>query len=81
MAQVGRDLKDHEAPTIMLHAAPPTSTFNSRPGCHGPIQPGLEHVQGWGIHSLSGQPDPAPHPTPHLSPTLRPKKAIFQPTL
>jgi len=21
----------------------------------GPIQPGLEHLQGWGIHSLSGQ--------------------------
>ena len=27
----------------------------------GPIQPGLEHLQGWGIHSLSGQPVPAPH--------------------
>ena len=24
----------------------------------GPIQPGLEHIQGWGIHSLSGQPVP-----------------------
>jgi len=22
---------------------------------HGPIQPGLEHLQGQGIHSLSGQ--------------------------
>jgi len=21
----------------------------------GPIQPGLEHLQGWGMHSLSGQ--------------------------
>jgi len=27
----------------------------------GPIQPGLEHLQGWGIHSLSGQPVPASH--------------------
>jgi len=27
----------------------------------GPIQPGLEHLQGWGIHSLSG---------PLLSPRL-----------
>ena len=27
----------------------------------GPIQPGLEHLKGWGIHSLSGQPVPAPH--------------------
>jgi len=26
-----------------------------------PIQPGLEHLQGWGIHNLSGQPVPAPH--------------------
>jgi len=36
MAQVGRDLKDHEAPTSPLHAGPPTSTFNTRPGCPGP---------------------------------------------
>ena len=27
----------------------------------GSIQPGLEHLQGWSIHSLSGQPVPAPH--------------------
>ena len=27
----------------------------------GPIQPGLEHFQWWSIHSLSGQPVPAPH--------------------
>ena len=26
----------------------------------GPIQPGLEHLQGWGIHIL-GQPVPVPH--------------------
>jgi len=25
------------------------------------IQPGLEHCQGWGIHSFSGQPVPVPH--------------------
>ncbi|KAK4808149.1 hypothetical protein QYF61_000129 [Mycteria americana] len=47
---VGRDLKDHRVP----------------PPCHGqgclpleqaaqsPIQPGLEHFQGWGIHNFSG---------------------------
>ena len=23
-----------------------------------PIQPGLEHLQGWGIHNFSGQPVP-----------------------
>ena len=27
----------------------------------GPIQPGLKKLQGSGIHSLSGQPVPAPH--------------------
>ena len=27
----------------------------------GPIQHGLEHLQGWSIHSLSEQPVPAPH--------------------
>jgi len=26
-----------------------------------PIQPGLEQLQGWGMHNLSGQPIPAPH--------------------
>jgi len=26
----------------------------------GPIQPGLENLQGWDIHRLSGQPVPAP---------------------
>ena len=28
-----------------------------------PIQPGLEHFQGWGIHNLTGQPVPVPHHT------------------
>jgi len=27
----------------------------------GPFQPGLEHLQGQSIHSLSRQPAPAPH--------------------
>ncbi|KAK4813670.1 hypothetical protein QYF61_017637, partial [Mycteria americana] len=26
-----------------------------------PIQPGLKHFQGWGIHNFSGQPVPVPH--------------------
>uniref|UniRef100_A0A669QWZ1 E3 ubiquitin-protein ligase NEDD4-like n=1 Tax=Phasianus colchicus TaxID=9054 RepID=A0A669QWZ1_PHACC len=34
MAQVGRDLKGHESP--LPHAGPPTSTFQSSPGCPGP---------------------------------------------
>ena len=29
----------------------------------GPVQPGFEQVQGWGIHSIFGQPVPVPnHP-------------------
>jgi len=36
MAQVGRDLKDHEAPTPLSQAEPPTSTFSTREGCPGP---------------------------------------------
>jgi len=27
----------------------------------GPIQPGLEHPQGWIIHNISGQYVPSPH--------------------
>ena len=51
MVWVGRDLKDHQTPN---HC--------HRQGCHlldqaaqGLIQPGLEHLQRWGIHSFSGQ--------------------------
>ena len=61
MARVGRDLKDHEAPITPPHAGLPTSTFNTSPG---PIQPGLEHLQGW-----TGHPQPlwAAVPAPHHS--------------
>ena len=27
----------------------------------GPDRPSLKHLQGWGIHNLSGQPVPVPH--------------------
>ena len=62
-ARVGRDLKDHESPTPLPHQGhqPPhlTSSFNQ--AAQGPIQSGLEHFQGRGIHNLSGQPVPVPH--------------------
>jgi len=57
MFWIGTDLKDYLVPTP----------------CHGqghlpldqvsqsPMQPGLEHFQGGGIHSFSGQPVPVPH--------------------
>jgi len=35
MAQVGRDLKDYEAPTPLPQAGLPNSTFNTSPGCPG----------------------------------------------
>ena len=40
----------HQPPYLILDQA-----------AHGPIQLGLEHLQGWGIHRLSGQSVPAPH--------------------
>jgi len=59
-------------------AGPPTSPFNTRPGC--PIQPGLEHLQGWGIHHLSGQPVPAPHHShsKEFPPDIQPKPSLLQ---
>jgi len=46
----------------------------------GPIQPGLEHLQGQGIYNLSGQPVPAPHYSPckELPSNIQPKSSLFQ---
>ena len=38
---------------------PPDLVLNQ--AAQGLIQPGLEHLHGWSIHSLSGQPVLAPH--------------------
>lgn len=50
------------------HRMVPVPAFCHRQGyfppelvAQSPIQPGLEHVQGWGIHNLSKQPVPVPH--------------------
>jgi len=51
MAWVGRDLKDHEAPTPPCHRQghqPPYLV--PAQAAQGPIQPGLEHLQGWTGH-------------------------------
>mgnify|MGYP001855689421 CR=1 len=53
MPWVGRDPKDHQVPTPLPQAGLPTSRSGTGP--QGPIQPGLEHLRGWGIHNLSGQ--------------------------
>ena len=45
-----------------------------------PIQPGLEHFQGGGSHSFSGQPVPVPH-HPHgeeFLPYIESKSSLFQ---
>ena len=83
MAWVRRDLKDHQAPTPTplppttgRQAGPTTSISNTQ----GPIQPGLEHFQGRGIHSLPGQPVPAPHHShsKELPPDIQPKFSLLQ---
>ena len=56
MAWVGRDLKDHEAPTPCCRQGHQPPYLIQGQAAQGPIQPGLEHFQGWSIHSLSGQP-------------------------
>ena len=61
MAWIGRGFKDHQVPTPLLQAGLPTATSVLDQIVQGPIQPELEHLQGWGIHNLSGQPVPTPH--------------------
>ena len=59
MAWVGRDLKDHQAPTLLPQAGPPTSIPNIRPDCPGPhsiwpwTPPGTGHPQP--LWALSGK--------------------------
>lgn len=71
MARVGKDLKDHLFPTPCHGQGHlPPDQFAQRP-----IQPGFEHLQGWGIHNLFKQPVPVPH-NPH-SEEFPPKSIIF----
>ena len=57
MAWVEEDHKDHQVPTpcYVQGRQPADQAAQSH------IQPGLECLQGWGIHSLLGQPVPACH--------------------
>jgi len=48
---------------------------------HSHIQPGLECLQGWGIHNLLGQPVPVHHHHPlceKLLPNIQPKPLLSQ---
>ena len=42
-----------EWPSRIIKLQPPLPILDQ--AAQGPIQPGLEHLQGWGIHTLSGQ--------------------------
>jgi len=55
MAQVGRDPKGHESPPSRCMQGHQPPHLIPAQAAQGPIQPGLEHLQGQGIHSLSGQ--------------------------
>jgi len=62
-------MQGHQPPYLILDQA-----------AQGPIQPGLEHLQGWGIHSLSGQTVPAPHHSHSQEPPpdIQPKSSLLQ---
>ena len=55
MAWVEKDLKDHTVSIPLLCALWADRAAQSH------IQPGLECLQGWGIHNLLGQPVPLCH--------------------
>ena len=80
MAWVGRDLKDHQALTSCRQDHQPPHLILDQ-AAQGPIQPGLEHLQGW-----TGHPQPlwAAVPAPHhshskeLPPDIQPKSSLLQ---
>ena len=53
MAWVGRDLKDDRVPIPLPQAGHQLPDLVLDQIAEGPIQPGLEHLQGQSIHSLS----------------------------
>ena len=57
MAWVEKDHNDHLISTPLLWAGLPTT----RTDCPEPQLPCLVFLQGWGIHSLLGQPVPLCH--------------------
>ena len=83
MVWVGKDLKDHESPTLLnpRHRQgyqPPHLILDQ--SAQGPIQPGFEHLQEWGIHNLSGQPVSAPYHShsKELFPDIQLKPSLLQ---
>jgi len=56
-----RDLKGHLVPTPCCRQRCQPLNQALHQAARGPIQPGFEHLQGWGIHHFSGLPVPGPH--------------------
>ena len=75
MARVGRDLKDHESPTPCHTQGHQPPHFTPAQAAQGPIQPGLEPLQGW-----TGHPQPlwAAVPAPHHPLCKELKLPLFQ---
>ena len=81
MARVGRDLKDHKSPTPCHTQGHQPPHFTPAQAAQGPIQPGLEHLQGW-----TGHPQPlwAAVPAPlhslckELPPDIQPPSSLCQ---
>ena len=78
MTQVGKDLKDPEAPNPVPGRAA-TLPHALDHVAQGPIPPGIEHLQRRGIHNLPGQPVPGPHHSlsKELPPNIQPKSSLF----
>jgi len=57
MVWVQEDLKDDQVPASLCQLLDHVLDQAAQ----GPIQPGLEHLQGWVTHSFSGQPVPVLH--------------------
>ncbi|XP_048819769.1 uncharacterized protein LOC125701581 [Lagopus muta] len=78
ITRVGRDPKDHVVPTPLPSRA--TKHTHSDQVAQDPVQPGLKHVQGRGIHNLPGQPVPGPNhsPSKELPPNIQPKSFLLQ---
>ena len=80
MALVGRDLKDRESPTPHHRQGHQPPHLIPDQAAWGPIQPGLEHLQRWGIHNLAGQPVLALYHSPSKEVLLdiQPKPSLLQ---
>ena len=76
MAWVEKDHNDHLVSTPLLCAGSPTT----RQAAQSHIQPGLECLQGLGIHNLLGQPVPVCHHPPgeKLLSNIQPKPPLSQ---